>query len=102
MHHLSFGVPEDKLHEYRQKLIDAGIEVSDIIRQTDHNGESISSFGGAARPARGRVHARARARGPGAPPPGRPTHRLTLRGTTCARAGAMRQPSLLAHGATVR
>jgi catechol 2,3-dioxygenase-like lactoylglutathione lyase family enzyme len=44
MHHLSFGVPEDKLHEHRQKLIDAGIEVSDIIRQTDQNGESISSF----------------------------------------------------------
>lgn len=44
MHHLSFGVPDEKLQEYRQKLIDAGIEVSDIIRQTDHNGESISSF----------------------------------------------------------
>jgi catechol 2,3-dioxygenase-like lactoylglutathione lyase family enzyme len=44
MHHLSFGVPEEKLHEYRQKLIDAGIEVSDIIRQTDQNGESIQSF----------------------------------------------------------
>jgi catechol 2,3-dioxygenase-like lactoylglutathione lyase family enzyme len=44
MHHLSFGVPEDKLQEYRQKLIDAGIEVSDIIWQTDQNGESIKSF----------------------------------------------------------
>jgi len=44
MHHLSFGVPQDKLEEYRQKLIDAGIEVSDIIRQTDVNGESINSF----------------------------------------------------------
>lgn len=44
MHHLSFGVPQDKLEEYRQKLINAGIEVSDIVRQTDQNGESISSF----------------------------------------------------------
>jgi hypothetical protein len=44
MHHLSFGVPEEKLQEYRQKLIDAGIEVSDIISQTDQNGESIKSF----------------------------------------------------------
>lgn len=44
MHHLSFGVPEDKLQEYRQKLMDAGIEVSDLVRQTDHNGESITSF----------------------------------------------------------
>ena len=44
MHHLSFGVPEEKLREYRQKLIEAGVEVSDIVRQTDQNGESISSF----------------------------------------------------------
>jgi catechol 2,3-dioxygenase-like lactoylglutathione lyase family enzyme len=44
MHHLSFGVPQEKLYEYRQKLIDAGVEVSDIIRQTDANGESITSF----------------------------------------------------------
>ena len=44
MHHLSFGVPEEKLQEYRQKLIDAGIEVSDIICQTDQNGDSIKSF----------------------------------------------------------
>ena len=44
MHHLSFGVPQDKLTEYRQKLIDAGVQVSDIIRQTDANGESITSF----------------------------------------------------------
>ena len=35
---------QDRLHEYRQKLIDAGIEVSDIIRQTDQDGESITSF----------------------------------------------------------
>jgi catechol 2,3-dioxygenase-like lactoylglutathione lyase family enzyme len=44
MHHLSFGVPDEKLNEYRQKLMDAGIEVSDIILQTDENGESIKSF----------------------------------------------------------
>lgn len=44
MHHLSFGVPQDKLEEYRRKLIDAGIEVSDMVHQTDQNGESISSF----------------------------------------------------------
>jgi catechol 2,3-dioxygenase-like lactoylglutathione lyase family enzyme len=44
MHHLSFGVPADKLQEYRQKLMDAGIEVSDIIRQADENGEFIDSF----------------------------------------------------------
>lgn len=44
MHHLSFGVPEDRLHEYRRKLMDAGIEVSDIVQQTDQNGESITSF----------------------------------------------------------
>ena len=44
MHHLSFGVPMDKLEEYRQKLIDAGVEVSDVIVQKDENGESIHSF----------------------------------------------------------
>jgi catechol 2,3-dioxygenase-like lactoylglutathione lyase family enzyme len=44
MHHLSFGVPQEKLEEYRQKLIDAGIEVSKIMRHVDENGESIVSF----------------------------------------------------------
>ena len=45
MHHLSFGVPDEKLHEYRQKLVDHGIEVSDVITQTDAaTGETIKSF----------------------------------------------------------
>lgn len=34
MHHLSFGVPADKLDEYRQRLEAAGVEVTDIVRHT--------------------------------------------------------------------
>ena len=44
MHHLSFGVPQEKLEEYRQKLIKADVEVSEIVRHIDEHGETISSF----------------------------------------------------------
>lgn len=41
MHHLSFGVSDDKLDEYRQRLIDAGIEVSDIVTQMGDDGRRM-------------------------------------------------------------
>jgi catechol 2,3-dioxygenase-like lactoylglutathione lyase family enzyme len=44
MHHLSFGVPEDKLEEYRHRLIEAGVEVTDIVTHHDENGEVIRSI----------------------------------------------------------
>jgi hypothetical protein len=45
MHHLSFDVPAEMLDDYRQRLIDAGVEVSDIVAQTDDAGnEMIRSF----------------------------------------------------------
>jgi catechol 2,3-dioxygenase-like lactoylglutathione lyase family enzyme len=44
MHHLSFGVPEDKLEEYRDRLIEAGVEVTDVVTHKDENGEMIRSI----------------------------------------------------------
>lgn len=45
MHHLSFEVPEDRLEEYRNRLIEAGIEVSEIVAQQDGEGQPmIRSF----------------------------------------------------------
>ncbi|OAI40830.1 hypothetical protein AYO38_04935 [bacterium SCGC AG-212-C10] len=44
MHHLSFGVPADKLAEYRQRLVEAGVEVSDIIEHSDEAGDRITGF----------------------------------------------------------
>jgi catechol 2,3-dioxygenase-like lactoylglutathione lyase family enzyme len=34
MHHLSFGVPADKLDEYRDRLRAAGVEVTEVVRHT--------------------------------------------------------------------
>jgi catechol 2,3-dioxygenase-like lactoylglutathione lyase family enzyme len=44
MHHLSFGVPADKLDEYRDKLRAAGIEVTEVVSHEDENGECIRSI----------------------------------------------------------
>jgi catechol 2,3-dioxygenase-like lactoylglutathione lyase family enzyme len=44
MHHLSFGVPADKLDEYRARLEAAGVEVTEVVRHQDENGESIRSI----------------------------------------------------------
>jgi catechol 2,3-dioxygenase-like lactoylglutathione lyase family enzyme len=45
MHHLSFDVPEDMLEEYRDRLINAGVEVSDIVSQLGDDGKQmIRSF----------------------------------------------------------
>ncbi len=35
MHHLAFDVPLEKMDEYRERLIAAGVEVTDIVRHTD-------------------------------------------------------------------
>lgn len=32
MHHLSFGVPADKLDAYRERLATAGVEVTEVVR----------------------------------------------------------------------
>ena len=44
MHHLSFNIEPELLDEYRQKLIDAGVEVSEIMVHTDEAGEAIRGF----------------------------------------------------------
>jgi catechol 2,3-dioxygenase-like lactoylglutathione lyase family enzyme len=45
MHHLSFDVPAEMLEEYRRRLIDAGVEVSEIVTQTGDDGqEAIRAF----------------------------------------------------------
>ncbi len=44
MHHLSFGVDASKLEEYRQRLMEHGIEVTDIIEHSDEAGERITGF----------------------------------------------------------
>lgn len=44
MHHLSFGVDAEHLEEYRQRLIDAGIEVTDIVEHTDEAGTRLTGF----------------------------------------------------------
>ena len=44
MHHLSFAVPGDKLEEYRQLLLEAGVEVTEIITHQDEAGDTISSI----------------------------------------------------------
>lgn len=44
MHHLSFDVPLEKMDEYRDRLIAAGVEVQDVIRHTDAEGECIRSL----------------------------------------------------------
>ncbi len=44
MHHLSFGVPAEKLDEYRDMLESHGIEVTEVIKHYDENGEAIRSI----------------------------------------------------------
>jgi catechol 2,3-dioxygenase-like lactoylglutathione lyase family enzyme len=45
MHHLSFDVPPEMLEEYRNRLIEAGVEASDIVAQGDDDGqEAIRAF----------------------------------------------------------
>jgi catechol 2,3-dioxygenase-like lactoylglutathione lyase family enzyme len=53
MNHLAFDVPLERFEEYRQRLIDEGIEVSDIfdhddseltVAQTFHSGVFVRSF----------------------------------------------------------
>ena len=44
MHHLSFGVPAEKLDEYREVLESHGIEVTEVIKHYDENGEAIRSI----------------------------------------------------------
>ena len=44
MHHLSFGVPGDKLDEYRDRLREAGIDVTEVIELEDEDGECIRSI----------------------------------------------------------
>jgi len=44
MHHLSFGVPADRLDEYRDRLREAGIEVTEAISQDDGDGECLRSI----------------------------------------------------------
>lgn len=44
MHHLSFDVPLEKLDEYRDRLIAAGVEVQEVVRHTDAEGECIRSL----------------------------------------------------------
>ena len=44
MHHLSFGVPADKLDEYKAKLEAAGIEVTEVVKHYDENGEAIRAI----------------------------------------------------------
>lgn len=41
MHHLSFGVPDDRLEEYRQRLIEAGIQASEIVSQLADDGSRM-------------------------------------------------------------
>jgi catechol 2,3-dioxygenase-like lactoylglutathione lyase family enzyme len=41
MHHLSFDVPAEMLDEYRNRLIEAGVEVSEIVTQADDNGDEM-------------------------------------------------------------
>ena len=44
MHHLSFDVPLEKMDEYRERLTAAGVEVQDVVRHTDEEGECIRSL----------------------------------------------------------
>ena len=44
MHHLSFDVPLEEMDSYRDRLISAGVEVSDVVRHTDEAGECIRSL----------------------------------------------------------
>jgi catechol 2,3-dioxygenase-like lactoylglutathione lyase family enzyme len=44
MHHLSFDVPLEKLEEYRDRLVAAGVEVQEVVRHTDAEGECIRSL----------------------------------------------------------
>lgn len=44
MHHLSFDVPLEKLDEYRDRLMAAGVEVQEVVRHTDAEGECIRSL----------------------------------------------------------
>ncbi|MCL6645545.1 MAG: hypothetical protein K6U88_11305, partial [Dehalococcoidia bacterium] len=44
MHHLTFDVPDEKLEEYRAKLIAAGVDVTEIVSRADDsqgNGEPV-------------------------------------------------------------
>jgi len=41
MHHLSFNVPGDRLDEYRNRLIEAGVDVSDIVTQPGDDGDEM-------------------------------------------------------------
>ncbi|MGD9933764.1 MAG: VOC family protein [Dehalococcoidia bacterium] len=42
MHHMSFDVPSEMLEEYRQRLIESGVEVSEIVSQHDLDGQESS------------------------------------------------------------
>jgi catechol 2,3-dioxygenase-like lactoylglutathione lyase family enzyme len=45
MHHLSFDVPDEMLEEYRNRLIEAGVDVSEIVIQPGDDGrEAIRAF----------------------------------------------------------
>jgi catechol 2,3-dioxygenase-like lactoylglutathione lyase family enzyme len=44
MHHLSFGVPADKLDEYRDRLREHGIEVTEVMSHDGETGECIRSI----------------------------------------------------------
>lgn len=45
MHHLSFDVPAELIEEYRDRLLAAGVDVTDVITHTDENGvESIKAI----------------------------------------------------------
>jgi hypothetical protein len=45
MHHLSFDVPDEMLEEYRNRLIEAGVEVSEIVCQDGDDGQpAIRAF----------------------------------------------------------
>src|SRR5581483_5969950 len=44
MHHLSFDVPLAEMDSYHERLVAAGVEVTDVIRHTDEQGEYIRSL----------------------------------------------------------
>ena len=40
MNHVAFGVPPEKLDEYREKLIASGVEVSEVVNHSNRPGEA--------------------------------------------------------------
>ena len=44
MNHLAFDVPLDKFEEYRQRLIDEGVDVSDVLDHDDSELTVAASF----------------------------------------------------------